>query len=300
MKRIIPVLSALVAFFVIVSALSSCNISVGPINMYFSTYENAEKYTSGNFSYDGSEVEKIDIDWVNAEVKFVISSGDENGKFAVSEAGTFTEEKSIHSFIDDGVLYIKYCASGFDSIFVEDEQKGKALTVNIPLGIEIAVTTVSADVYLEYEGAVPEPAPFDVISIKTTSGDVLISSIECTRASITSVSGDIDLDSFVCPNANVKTVSGNVDAIMSGKTLSFETVSGDVDFSGVSESISAKTTSGDITLKFEKTSATVRFETVSGKFRTGLDYVKSADKYIFGYGECMIDVATTSGDLTIK
>ncbi len=96
---------------------------------------------------------------------------------------------------------------------------------------------------------------FSSVSIRTTSGDVLLEMPEDVRAqelTLNTTSGDAD----IVGNAKrvaIKTMSGDAEYEGETETLELSTVSGDADFDGSAEAIQAKTVSGNLSLALHDT-----------------------------------------------
>lgn len=138
----------------------------------------------------------------------------------------------------------------------------------------------------------------DTLNISTASGDTNISNLNLNYLSLNSSSGDIHLK--------------NVSALNETKLASS---SGEIMGDGNLGKITANTTSGDMNLKLEKALANSSLSSVSGSIALSLpknsDYKINYDtisghldspngKLTHGDESSIINVNTTSGDLTIK
>jgi DUF4097 and DUF4098 domain-containing protein YvlB len=156
------------------------------------------------------------------------------------------------------------------------------ISVEIPAGSALTVSTVSADVSVEdARGS---------LDLQTVSGNIGTQSYD-EDAKLRSVSGDISVRG-TGGNAvlNLVTVSGNTDVKNAGGETNVQSVSGDLNLHLRSVARSRlRTTSGNITLYGELTKdAHVEGETVSG----------DVNFYLAGTRDGDYDLATASGDIT--
>lgn len=270
MKKIAIATSLLIIFALLLTGCGASSL------MSFGIFEDADKYSVGDAVPSAEKIRKLDVEWVSGSIE-IISGGD---SVSASEGAGLVSEKSMRWRVDDGVLYVKFCASGYSGTFSRDEIAKKSLKVYIPADVDIKVDSVSADVSIKADGA--------GVGV---GGEI----------SLETVSANITLDGVVGGNVKATSVSGNIGVSRAKiKAAIFESTSGKVAFSGDAASLKIGTLSGDVSVDLEKTSATVEFITISGKLRTSLDYTKSDGKFIFGNGESLVKVNTSSGNLTVK
>lgn len=287
MKKII------IAFALVLVAamiLSSCTISINGFSLY-DIYANADKYSAGTFEYDPKEIKKVVIDWVSGRVEVNEEEGETLIVYEDSES--LEEDKRVHHFIDNGVLRIRFCASGYNGTFTPDEiEKNKTVHVNIPDGIDVDINTVSATVwlYMDYpylSSVPPKTLPAKPLSVKiaTTSGNVETGKFECGNANISSISGGIKVDWINCADGKIETVSGTANVSGWFKSLTAKSISGDLTFSGsAAESAKFESVSGDIVTNVA--CPTISVKSVSG----AVDVDAAFDK---------ATISTTSGNVTI-
>lgn len=161
-------------------------------------------------------------------------------------------------------------ASGGDvRIEVETEGNGgwgrgpepSDLVVRVPVGADLDVTGVSADIRIDDAGG-------DILEAESVSGDVQATG-DVQRLELASVSGDVEFRG-------------------TANRSSTETVSGDIDLDGLSGELEVSLVSGDVTLiggEFESG----RFESVSGSLELELS--------LSGNGR--LSVETMSGDVDV-
>lgn len=287
MKKIIAALAA-----VIVAALlfTSCTININGFSMY-DVYANADKYTAGSFEYGRSEIKKVVIDWVSGRVEVNEEEGETLKVYEDSDS--LEEDKRIHYYIDNGVLRIRFCASGYNGTFTPDEvDKNKTVYVNIPEGIDVEINTVSATVWLYTAHPYTSPAAGKTVTAKplsvkiaTTSGDVDTGKFECGKATFTSVSGEIKTGALICDEGKIETVSGTLNIFGAVKSLTAKSISGDITFIGyATENAKFESVSGGIFAKGNI--ASISAKSVSGAVEVGGIFENAT-------------VSTTSGNVTI-
>lgn len=254
-------------------------------------YNEAEKYASGNFSYAAEGVIRVEADWAAGNITVVQS---EDGTLKVEETGELTEEQRLHWLLEDGVLKIQYCAPGYTGTF---PLKSKALTLEVPVGIDLSIDSVSGNVSLG-DGS------FEVLHLDTTSGKIDFGTVSAQKCRLDTISGDIMGDTLLCKNSlKADTTSGRVGIDwLEVPEAELETVSGSIDIKLCQgQEAEIQSTSGRITLILGETlgGADICFESASGSFH-GDGYKAEDGRYIFGDGTCRIEIETTSGSLTVK
>lgn len=287
MKKIIITAALLLVAAMI---LSSCTININGFSLY-DVYSNADKYTAGSFEYGRSEIKKVVIDWVSGRVEVEEDNGETLKVYEDSES--LEEAKRIHYYIDNGVLRIRFCASGYNGTFTPDEiEKNKTVHVNIPDGIDVEINTVSATVWLYTAHPYTSPAASKTVTAKplsvkiaTTSGDVDTGKFECGKATFTSVSGEIKTGALICDEGKIETVSGTLNILGTVKSLTAKSISGDITFIGyATENAKFESVSGGIFAKGNI--ASISAKSVSGAVEVGGIFENAT-------------VYTTSGNVTI-
>lgn len=319
MKR--KVLFLIAALMAAVILLSSCTL--GFLNsMTFDIYPNADKYEVGSFSYDKEGIEKIVIDWVGGRVAVYEEAEGGTAQLEISEnSATLVTSKRMHHYTENGVIHIKYCESGFTGSFSSDEIKNKELFVVVPVGIELVINAISADVDV-YSGYISdgtnksaETAQPASLNISSVSGDIYIGKTKCDSAKLESVSGavkvsgefktitaktvsgDISLDKSVSESAKIESVSGKIDAGGNLSSVTAKTVSGSITIGGFFEKADISSTSGKVTIgDFD---GTLEFHTTSGKLKSSIPHTEDGKTYVFGNSGATAKVGTVSGDLTV-
>lgn len=302
-------------------------------NVMAPTYGQADRYTSGGFTYAAAEVQEVRVVWYHGSVELKRTEGEQ---LSVGESGgaSLPAEKALHWLLEDGVLTVRFCRSGYTGRF---SGKDKKLTVEVPEGIEISVETTSAgilaelgtqrDVSLESTSGTIEVTSAtveDALTLRTTSGAIRAGIVEAEHLLAKTTSGSIKLErATVAEQVELQSTSGSmtVEELVavtgtveaesnSGKIrlktvqtdrLLVETTSGDVTLDlNICKQASVHTTSGSVRVDLAQSlGATVRAQSTSGRFQ-GSGYRAEGASYIWGNGDCQIDVHTTSGSITVE
>lgn len=273
----------------------------------FMDYKDASTFTAGNFTYAASDVRRVSVRWIDGSV--TLKPG--TGTLHADESGVLSAPQQMHWRIKDGTLEIMYCASGYAGRFPSDS---KALTLEIPAGVDVTVNSLSAPVYgsalhvgalalTTLSGAVHlETVAAADIAVKSTSGAIGLADVTAADLHLGSTSGRIDLAGETRADAlHAGTVSGAVDAEqLEARTVDVSTVSGSVKLGlAAAAEVNVGTTSGAVRLIVPTTiGTTFRYKTVSGSLHCD-DYRVKGGTSVFGEGGCTAKVSTVSGSLTV-
>lgn len=298
------------------------------------TYDNADKYSSGNQTFT-SEVTEIDLNWSSGKV--YVSTHDEN-TVTVTEENTdkLEDSKKVHTWLDGTVLHIQFCKSGEISVISKAE---KVLEVKLPKNIKLSsfkYNGSSADTSFEnfrsdFFKADSSSGELDVrgcsakeIELESSSGKIFVdhkSDAETLNAEASS--GDIELILGNVKSLNVSTSSGEIsidaktvkdmdlDSSSGDKNVSVEsadTVKSDASsgktkmtFGQMPANTKIKASSGDVTLYVPKDSSfKADIDTSSGDFESDIPTSKEGSIYVAGSGSNKLSVDTSSGDVKIK
>lgn len=283
-KRILGIATALV----MVVSMTGCKFNISTGN----TYKDSEKYTVGNTTYDASNINEIEINWICGSVTVIES--DKNVLEIKEDSESLPEAQQIHSYADGNVLRLQFCESGY---IKHIEPNNKNLVVEIPANCKIEINDVSANVNLKELSA--KEIEFNAVSgdlkadslivegkidTNTTSGNIDLSNVEAERLGFNTVSGDLEIPVLSVDKLDMTSVSGNMN-------ISVESVN----------KISLDTTSGDFVIDIpEDFGLTLSKSSVSGKVMSNLEFTKSNDNFVFGSGETKVSFNSVSGDISIK
>ena len=130
---------------VVVSAMFFTTCTDININIGESKSASSDNYTSGNFTYQAKDVDKINIDWAVGNVN--VKSSD-SGELSVSEdKDDLTNSEKLHWYIEDKTLKIEFSESGFN--FKHIFKSNKNLTVEVPSNADIEISTGVANINID-------------------------------------------------------------------------------------------------------------------------------------------------------
>ncbi|MFR6344116.1 MAG: DUF4097 family beta strand repeat-containing protein [Christensenellales bacterium] len=162
------------------------------------TYPDSEKYQTGAFAYEADKIKAVEVYWRSGEVEIAES---DKAKLSVKESGVLPEETALHYLLEDGVLKIRFCASGAK---VRVEGSEKRLQLEVSKGIAFSVHTTSARVKAE------TLRQHDIL-IASFSGSISLGAVTAKSVDLTSSSGAIRADSVSAEAIKCGTISGSID-----------------------------------------------------------------------------------------
>lgn len=309
-KRTQIALLFLLSAFLVWLTGCSINLSIGADSFLTGeSYPDAEKYQTGSFTYNANEIEAVEVYWRSGNVEIIES---DNAELSVKESGSMLpENKAMHFLLDNGVLRIRFCASGES---VQLNSSDKHLSLEVPKGISISVHTTSASVKAD-------TLEQNDILIAVHSGNIKLGTVTAESTDFSSSSGSIRADSTAAQSLKCSASSGAVDlGVISVRQFDCSTSSGAVTVDSVtSETISIAATSGKVTLELAEVSAgeirtssgkvdltlakdgaEILYTAASGKLLTDSICERKGDLYVFGSGASKLTVETSSGNLEIK
>lgn len=250
-------------------------------------YKDASTFTAGNFTYAASDVRRVSVRWIDGSV--TLKPG--TGTLHADESGVLSAPQQMHWRIKDGTLEIMYCASGYTGRFPSDS---KALTLEIPAGVDVTVNSLSAPVY-------GSALHVGALALTTLSGAVHLETVAAADIAVKSTSGAVGLTDVTAADLHLGSTSGAVDAEqLEARTVDVSTVSGSVKLGlAAAADVDIDTTSGAVRLTVPTAiGATFRYKTVSGSLHCD-DYRVKGGTSVFGEGGCTAAVSTVSGSLTV-
>lgn len=298
MKRAYKIAVVIFTVLLLCSFVTSCgcNIIGSVVFNNFYKYDDYKKYSAGDFSCRASDVNSIDIEWINGKIELVKAEGE---TLYVTESSAdisnIDDDMKVHCYVKNGTLYIKFCAAGYKYSKIND--KCKHLKVCVPENADIDIDTVSSDINIG-------DAVFDRLNIDVISGNIDGQKVYADKVNINTTSGSVSFESLTAKNADFDTVSGNIKIkAMNISGAEMNSVSGDADIALSSKAdIDFSSVSGSVTIKLpDNIGAKVRIDSVSGAFHSKKTFTEERkDVYVIGNGECLFDIDTTSGDIYIN
>lgn len=293
MKKVRNILMLLALIGVATVAVGCTNSGSNSWTTDMGTYDGASLYSVGDFTYNISDVDKIEVDWILGSVKVTERS---EATLSVSENGanTLPDDQKLRWRLDGRTLKIKFWKSGYST--TDDVSTQKDLVLEVPAGIVLDIETVSAPIRAQNNLNMRE------VDFETVSGSIeCLDVIATAGAEFETTSGKIELGDVTASEIDVQTTSGNM--VFNAKRateVEIETTSGNSEIViGEVPSVEIESVSGKVGVTISD-GANVIFGTVSGKLRTSKEYTKNGKNYVFGNGACRIEVETTSGDLEIQ
>lgn len=268
------IIGLIIAIFVIVIVLSIILTSCKLDNKV--KYSNADKYVTNYTTLKLNNVKSIEVNWLFGDIN--IKSG--NNIDIIEEAvmkndETISDDYKAHYYLDDDKLIIQFAKNG--QRIKEKDFEAKNITLTIPYSVNIDIDSIAANVN-------GESSKFKSADIDTVSGNVILKEFDVETIDINSTSGTISCTMCDYKDVTVKTVSGQV-------YLQYFTPN----------KVDVKTTSGDIVLySLTKCGFNLNYKTLSGSFVSTLELVNNGRRWVYGDGECTIDVKSTSGNISIR
>ena len=228
---------------------------------------------SASQSFDASQVQSLEIDWVDGAVSIRQDTGDAL-RYTVSGGDADSTAYSL----EDGKLTISAMES---SVLNFGSHRGADLTVLVP------------------KGWTPKE-----LSVESISAPIQIENLTGTELDVDTVSGVMELKDIRSDKLSLSTISAKITCSGAAHEISLETTSGNcaLELTERPEKIDLDSVSGDLELFLPKTAGfTLRQDTVSGKFRSDFDYTcPSESRYVSGDGSCAISADTVSGNVNIR
>ncbi len=257
----------------------------------------SNKYSYDEKDFDPESISKIDISWLDGNVKIVGYDGD-TIKTSESASRSLSDKNLMECYADGDILVIKYSPAGKFLFSIGKNSFSKALTVKIPRDTagqieKLNIDVVSSDINIEGMTA-------ERLYIESTSGEVYICDTEISRLSVDTMSGNLDTENInISDSANIETVSGR--ALLKGNiaSVSTDTVSGAVEIVSniCPKKIKSDSASGDVDIYIPSDSNfTYKFDKLSGEFEN--EFINQYNENgVVGNGDSEFSFDTISGNV---
>lgn len=296
---------------VMVLVISIAIMSLGACS-FGNSYDNAERYQTGNFTYESSQVNQIEINWTSGKVLIVQT---DNATLNVSETATsLNDDQKMRWLIENNKLSIQFCKSKYKGTI---DANNKHLTIEIPKSIDLDIDITSSDLStgdLELSDFELETTSGNVemgnitssrdINVESVSGTIKLGNLTASDSvDIDSTSGDIKVGDIVAKSLDIEVTSAKVETgTINSQNTEIDTVSGqcnlNIEKSGATE---IKSTSGDITITLVgEDGISLTHKSTSGEMITDLTYTVSNGKKVFKTGTSSVEFKSVSGNLTIN
>lgn len=224
--------------------------------------------------FNAEEIDRLNIDWAAGKIVILPVEGSE---IAVTEE-LLGEEDEMVLKLDGSTLYVEYSENAVSLNFGSINKKNLYITVPQDwVCKELDIDAASADVQAEF-------LTVEKLESSTASGEHTFRDCKVEQLTLETVSGDLDY-------------SGTLDKLDFGGV----SAQADVVLTNFPKSIDVETVSGDVNLTLPKECGfTLEKDSVSGHFSSELETRKENGKYVYGDGQCKIDVEGVSASITIR
>lgn len=247
-------LLGIMAAFVMGSAASmtSCDMIIERF-----TYDDAKKYSVGEASIAQS-VTDLEIDWLTGSVNVVY--GDvEHVSFSESAEESLTEAYTVHYWLENTTLHVKYAESGIQLTNVDVPDKD--LVVTLPAALAL-----------------------NTLEIDSVAAKITLTDIKANEVEIDNISGNVEASFASVREFSIDGVSGNAN-------LRFATAPIEGEYHNVSGDITVYLP--------EDTGFTAEVEKLNGGFQSDFETVKRGNEYICGSGANRYEFEMVSGKVSI-
>ncbi len=277
--------------------------------LYYTSYENANAYNTGDFSYDAQTIDEIDITWISGSVRFRQASG--NVLSVQEDKENLSEKQRMRWQLDGRTLRIQYWASNYGT----DKDLNKTLTVEIPDGVNLHVEVKKGAILMgnhhlkRLEAQITSTGDLKAETLvieqecilNDTAGDLQVRSLTAQAARVSSKLGETRIDNLdIQDQLDMSSVWGT---LMLGSVKAEEVkIENYTDVQIGLESCKAaniKVSKGDVCLTLKRgLGATVNSnaENVNLNGRS----LSGSGQTVIGDGSCKISVDVSMGNLTVK
>ena len=274
-------------------------------------------YTSGGVNTDANstvvsdqatvpanQVQKIKIDWVSGNIKFIVGTSSDIVFYESSYRDLTDAQKMRYAISSSGTLQIRYCQN-LDNIFnwfsLDQNMPSKDLVVEVPAALigtlqDIEIDAVSAAV--ELNGVYGKE-----IEVDTVSGRIYCVNIDVNDLEVDSTSGAIVCEDSSADSVSVDNVSGSIQLSGTFDKIDVDTVSGETKLNCVTipSRIEADGVSGSISISLpENAGFTASLDSISGSISSDFPGMIGEDRITVGDGSANFRVNTVSGSLHIN
>ena len=287
----------------IVIGLCFCSAAVSVAGGNIANFCTEKKYVKKTAEYSKEDITSLDFTDISNDVR-IVSSRDSMLRITYYE----TDKIYYSSNAAGGTLTVKYHSNAkwYDNIGIFINSQDTTVVIEVPEGFDnIGVQTTSGDIHFD------SVSGLSLLKIKSTSGDVTLTSASIPSLDIRTTSGDIEAESLETEDAYIASTSGDVEVqSLSSPTAEIKTVSGEIEIerADVSEKFTASSTSGEIKISSSSNAGTVKCEALSGNIWLDISSCRNANlKTTSGNIKMTIDhtedyrvtTSTVSGDVRV-
>ena len=309
MKKVLRIIIILASILVVgfLSLVAIYFIQKKPL--YYTSYENANAYSIGSFSYDAQTVDEIDITWISGTVRFKQASG--TSLSVQEDKENLSEKQRMRWQLDGRTLRIQYWASNYGM----DKDLNKTLTVEIPDGVNLHVEVKKGAIMMGSHHLKRLNA--QITSTGDIQAEALVIDQECI---LNDTAGDLHVRSVTAQAAKVSSKLGEtrIDNLAIQGQLEMTSVWGTLELGSVKaekvkiekytdvqiglESCKAadiKVSKGDVCLTLKRgLGATV--DTNAGNIKLNGRALHGSEQMVIGDGSCKVNVDVSMGNLTVN
>lgn len=224
------------------------------------------------------EVDSLEIEWAAGSI--VIERGNTDS-ITISEDAVSKEKYEMEISRSGKTVKIQFCKDSIDHIGITGiKSVSKNLVITIPQAWEM-----------------------EELEVDAASADVFISDMNIRTADFNMASGEIQMKNCNVNTVDLDTASGDVEFSGTLNALECDAASANcvVKVFNVPSRINMSSASGNLELYLpEDCGFTCNMETLSGSFSSDFSASGLDGKYIYGNGECQIDIEAMSGNITIR
>ena len=294
------------AAVLLMGLLSGCAINY--------TYNNSDQYMAGD-RVVREQIDSIDINYLSGNVVF---SADATNEISIKETSNkeLDDDRKVHTWVDGGTLYVKYCASGSNLDFTHVE---KELEITVPKELKLSLLRSG----MSSGGIKASDVKADDVDISASSGSIDLN-CEARNIELSVSSGDVHLkQNGSSDSITLDASSGRIMAdIEKSASLGVSVSSGSSIINAIAiDDVRYDASSGDMSLSMAEAPKNSSFEASSGKmgivlpedadlsvdvntssgdFDYELPFEKTGESYKCGTGVNKMKISTSSGDVSIK
>ena len=259
---------------IIIGLLSLITMPLSSCGVHTNTYPDADKYVAGNVMMHDVNITSLDIDWISGTLTLI--EDDSIGGVEIEEDTDATKEQElVHSYLNNGKLNIKFCASGYTF--------NRTFGIKKNLKVKYCPGLNDININLTSGKASAETLTAKKIDLDMTSGSISVNTIKAQDVDVDFTSGDIVINHLTASNFNSDSTSGTIK----------------VGFDDISKA-SFDLTSGNVDMTLPSEGGKVKVDKTSGKVNAIRDCSVNKNTYTFGEGTAEISVSMTSGKITIR
>ncbi len=273
-------------------------INIGFNNSFI--YAESGKYQAGPGEISGNQVDELDINWIDGNIKIQVYDGS-TVQFSEKSSKKLKESERLHYYNKNGRLIIQY-QKAQRNLLSFGGSKNKELTIMLPEKTAekmkyVGVDTVSGDTQMTGIRA-------EQIELDSTSGDFELTDCKSKKLEMDSTSGTLTGRSLeASEKLETDTTSGSVKVEGRFAGIDSDTVSGDVEVESsiCPDKVTTDSTSGSVLLIIpDNDGFEYKRDSVSGSFKCDFEVSQDEDRGEYKNGRASFRFDSVSGSVTIR